>query len=271
MRLQLILLITLLLLPLSHTATVKVIKPAEKEMEGGEIELGLVGPGQTIELEVDRNVYSGGKFGKGGQWDILRVLSVPDGWSSEDSRIYEQPMKAKIKVARGARDATYRIALVAVDENNYDELGNVSFFANVTVSKDVLSTVLDKNMIETGSSQPASYCMDIENRGAASDVFEISCFGVPSWNYAKKVFVPFMSKRKVCYDVVANEEKVYTATLSIVSLSSPLIRNDHNITTVVKSDVLGDYRACANGLLIFPLMEQPIYSLMGLLSNFFGG
>jgi hypothetical protein len=70
---------------------------------------------------------------------------------------------------------------------------------------------------------------------------------------------------------VGAEEETYRATINVQSLASSRIADEKNVTLFIQSDLLGDYKATNNGVLVFPIFEAPIYAMAGLLSNFFGG
>jgi len=71
------------------------------------------------------------------------------------------------------------------------------------------------------------------------------------------------------YEIAANEEETIQPTISLVSHASRLIHDEKNVTVVVRSDLIGDYKATNSGVPVFPIFETLTYSLAGLLSNLF--
>jgi hypothetical protein len=235
------------------------------------MQLGNAGPGQTIYLVVDRGTDGGNcpnDYCTDG-WDTVVATKLPSGWLVEPSPYYENPMKVKIKIAPDAYDGQYNLTLVAVDEGNYNGLGNMTFYAIVNVSRDVFEISVDPTRVETGVGQPALYNIRIRNTGAASDPFEIKARegDLPAWNFKKSVLVNYGSERVIPYEVVLDEENVKVFNIEVTSLSSPLINKDMSVVIDSKSSLVTDWKATTHGVLIFPALEQLIYGLVGLLSG----
>jgi hypothetical protein len=269
MRASLILALAVLSLTVA-AADLNVIKPVNMVVQdGGRVVLGTVGPGQTVFVEANAMVETGGKFGLGGRWDRLQIVEVPGGWSSEDSMLYEQPLKARVKVSSNAPDGEYEVLARAVDLENKEELGEVNLRLVVNVSMDVFRMSVSPGSKETGASQPASYLVTIYNDGIASDAFEISAGGLPAWDFRKTVFVPYGSSKAVLYDLVSGEEGEYDVAVRVRSVSSDLIGGEEDVHLGVSTSLTSDYKATNKGLLLFPLFEQAAYSVMGLLANLF--
>ncbi|MDO8339870.1 MAG: hypothetical protein Q7T16_04400 [Candidatus Burarchaeum sp.] len=251
-------------------AEVKVLSPVSAVLQdGSEVYLGLVGPGQTVFVEADALVATGGVNGIGGRWDQLVIDRAPQGWSTEPSLLYEQPLKALVKVASDAPDGEYEILVRVVDDQNKEQLGEVNLKLRINVSRDVLSMSVSPSRKETGASQPASFIVTLRNTGIASDAFEISASGLPAWDFRKTVFVPYGSSREVPYDVVSGEEGAFTVKIVTRSLSSDRISEVKDVHLGVSTTLISDYKATNKGLLLFPMFEQAAYAVMGLLSNLF--
>ncbi|VVC04938.1 Uncharacterised protein [Candidatus Burarchaeum australiense] len=264
------LILALFALNLCAAAELQIMSPVTGVVQdGGEVYLGAVGPGQTLYIEANALVTTGGKFGQGGRWDMLEVVSAPDGWTSENSLLYEQPLKLRLKVASDAADQEYMVLVRAVDEGNKEELGEVNMKLIVNVSRDVFGMSVSPARKETGAGQPASFIVTIRNDGIASDAFEISASGLPAWNFRKTVFVPAGSSKEVPYDVVSGEEGEFSPIIKVRSLSSDLLSGEQNVRLGVSTSLASDYKATNNGLLLFPILEQAAYSVMGLLANLF--
>ena len=263
-------LLAVLLLAFSVNATqLAVYEPvATTVSDNGFIDLGTVGPGQTAEITAESKITEGGIQGKGGVLDQLIFLSVPAGWGTTPSKQYGSPMKAIMRVPADAEDGDYILTMQAVDEPPGEMLGNVTFRAMVHVSRSVLVVDVQPDKATTGAGQPAGYYVTINNNGFASDVFEVSSEGVPDWHYRMVVFVPKGSSKIVRYEVVGNEEQEYRVKLKVrAPFSSELLKADRDVTLDINTNLISDLQATGHGLLLFPGVEQPVYSLMGLLSN----
>jgi uncharacterized membrane protein len=269
--------VLLLLIVAANATYLNIREPVEATgmMENSTpLNIGTAGPGQTIYLVADRATIdaSGEKINYMG-WDKLMIENLPAGWSAEDSPWYETPMKAKIKIAPNATDGEYNFTAKAVDEGNYDALGNLSITVQVTASKNVFTVDVSPTEVEAGVGQPAIYYIDIDNAGAASDTFSITSIGVPAWRFRKDVLVPHAIKvlqparKTVPYEVVSNEQSEMDIYLNVTSLSSSQISRELKVRLKATPSLISDYKATDHGLLVFPLIESPIYSLIAFLSK----
>ena len=268
--LPLILLISFVSLFLAGTvlaANAELIEPFVTNVaNGGVINLGTIGPGQTIDIVV--NGIAIGERGEG-RWQILRVVNLPPGWQGFDSKELATRMKAGLKAANNANEGEYKIGFrLEEDPNHQMGLGSVDFQVALTVSRNVVSATFPKQMVDTGVGQPARYSIIIKSKSAANDIFEISAENVSSWEYRKAVHVPAGGTVTTFYEIVANEEKEYNPVIVIKSQSSDDIKISQVLKLAVKSDVVGDIKATKNGVLIFPIVLEPLYSLLGIIGSF---
>ncbi|MEM3369941.1 MAG: hypothetical protein QW783_03455 [Candidatus Micrarchaeia archaeon] len=258
------------------SSSVKILEPVVATVSEGEtVDLGTIGPGQTLAITV-----KGTDIGKGGleaNWGVLGVLEVPNGWQGFDSMVYAKNMRATIKADPNAPDGTYIVKLILTeceDKNEVCEakqgLGSVMFFGRVKISRDVMKTGMPTVGITTGVGQPARYPIKIENKGAANDVFEIYSEGVPAWNMKKNIHVAAGQTVNTFYEIAVNEEKEYKPTIIVKSISSERLKHTYDVELTVKSDVIGDIKATKNGILIFPLTLEPLYTFMGIVGYIFG-
>ena len=273
MRTKVTVLVVFLLMFSLYATTLTIYEPVAKVVSNGDIvDLGTVGPGQTAHIIAESIIKEGGIHGKGGRLDMLEFTSVPEGWVGTPSNLYGSPMKAIIKVSPDASDGVYELSMKAYDEAPGEGLENVSFRAIVYVSRKVLSIDVWPDRIVTGAGQPAGYYVRINNNGVASDVFEISSEGMPRWDYKRAVYVPKSSSRVVRYEVAGEEEQEYNVKLKVrAPFSSELLRAEKEVMVDIDTNLVSDLRATGHGLLLFPVIEQPVYSLMGLISNLLSG
>lgn len=259
----------LVLVALSFSVTV-ISPPAGEVGDGGIIDVGTIGPGQTLPILISRTVTTGGIHGNGGLMDMAVATDLPAGWTSQESKLYADPLQVTVTANPDAAPGNYTFRVKVIDENNGEGLGNVTFTVRVHVTWDVLDFDVVPSQLTVGPGQPAQFSIILTNKGSASDVFEVSAIGSRNWDFKKQVFVPAMSTKAIRYEVVGGEEDYYTPTIKVVSLASSNIAAEKNVTINVRSGLFGDYKATNHGTLLFPIFEAPVYALAGIISNFLG-
>ena len=262
-------LVSLIMLSLCFSITV--LSPVDVGVtEDDVIDLGSIGPGQTVSILVDHIVTTGGVNGIGGTYDMAVAEDLPKGWKSTRSKLYAKPLQVTITADPYATPGNYTAKIKVIDENNGEELGNVTFNVKVEVTYDVMDFDVTPSHQVAGPGQPARFQITILNKASTSDVYEVSAEGARRWEFTKPVFVPAKSNRTIIYEIVGAEEEDYRATVRVVSLASSRISDEQNVTLSIQSNLFGDYRATNNGVIVFPIFELPVYALAGLISNFLG-
>ena len=257
--------LALLLAPLF---AIQMIEPELMEIsEGDTIDMGTMGPGQTMEIQLHPKVYEGGIHGIGGNYDRAYASSLPAGWSSKPSKLYGNPLQVTITAGSYTEEGVYIIPISVEDEGNGEELGVVTFNLKVRISEDVMDFSVYPSSKEVGIGQPARFQITINNRGNAGDTFKASAEGVSKWEFTKLVYIPPRSSKTITYEVAGFEEESYTSIITVESSSSSRVSSYRTISLNVHPDLLSDYKAINNGALLFPVIEAPIYALVGLLSN----
>ncbi|MEM4272584.1 MAG: hypothetical protein QXH30_03250 [Candidatus Bilamarchaeaceae archaeon] len=249
--------------------SIQMIEPALTEISEGEtIDIGTMGPGQTIELQLFPKVYEGGINGIGGNYDLAYAANLPAGWSSKQSKLYGNPLQVTITADPYTEVGTYLIPIVVEDEGNGEGLGKVRFYARIEVSEDVMDFSVSPLSRKVGIGQPARFEITINNKGNAGDTFRVSSSGVPKWEFTKMVYVPPKGSKTILYEVAGFEEETYSSMIIVQSSAAPRVGVSASISLQVYPDLLSDYKAVNNGALLFPVIEAPVYSLIGFLSNF---
>jgi len=258
------------ILSLSLCFAVKVVSPVNTKVSNGDmIDLGIIGPGQTVSILIDPLVSTGGIHDIGGVYDLAEAKDLPSGWKSEESKLYQNPLQVTVTADPNAVVGVYYSNIIVMDERDGEELGNVTFVVKVTITWDVMDVEVSPAKTTVGPGQPARFSITIYNKASTSDVFEVSAVGPRKWEFKRPVFVAAKSSRTIDYELVGGEEEEYTATIKVVSLASENIASEKNVSLSIRSDVLGDYKATNNGVIVFPIFETIVYSLAGLLSNLF--
>lgn len=255
---------------LGTLSAIGMVAPQKRDIKTGDsLYLGEIGPGQTVTLRLNKEVKTGGIHGIGGQYDTAIVSSKPEGWASTKSPLYSNPIWITLTAQKDAPEGDYYANVTVIDEKYGEKLDNITFTVRVKIKWDILDMKVRPEKRTVGPNQPAVYKIEITNKGAASDDYEVSSIGATRWQFKKAVFVPAHSSRTISYEMVAPDEETYKPTIKVVSRSSKNIHKEQNVTFTVRSNLLGDLKALNNGVVLFPIFEAPIYALGALLSNFF--
>ena len=259
----------LLILFLSSSFAINLIFPSAKEIHNGDtIDLGVIGPGQTVFLRLDPKITEGGKYGTGGEYDQATPLHLPESWNGKPSNLYGNPLQVEITAPPHAQEGEYT-ADVFVEDTNNDELPALSFKVKIHVTWDVMDVDVSPSYISVGPGHPAQYQITIRNKGTASDVFEVKSSGLKRWQFKRYVYVPAQSAKIISYELVESEEETYNPTITVVSTASDIIKEERQVGFQVSSDLTSDFKATNHGVIIFPIFENIVYSFMGLVSNLF--
>ncbi|MFH1521049.1 MAG: hypothetical protein ABID61_05375 [Candidatus Micrarchaeota archaeon] len=255
----------------SLSFAINIVSPGAHTIQDGDIiDLGTIGPGQTVSILIDPKVSVGGIHGIGGLYDMAVAEDLPRGWESTESKLYQNPLQVTITADPDTPEGDYVAKIVVIDENNGEQLGNITFYVKVKITWDIIDFEVTPSYLTVGPGQPARYQITLTNKGSTSDVFEISATGSKRWEFKKAIFVPAQTTKTIPYEIVGNEEETNQFTLNVVSLASSNIADQENVTMFVRSNLFGDYKATNNGVIVFPIFESLTYSLAGFLSNFLG-
>lgn len=267
-----------LALMFSLSFAIDLVSPEVKGVKNGDVvDLGTIGPGQTISILIDSKATEGGIYGNGGTYDMALAEDRPRGWTARESQLYQDHLQVIITADPNSPEGEYSVLVKVVDEGEGrtpgttgEELGNLTFIVKARITYDVMDFDVSPTYRTVGPGQPARFAITITNKGSTSDVFEVSAVGAKKWEFTRPVFVPAQSTKAIPYEIVGTEEETYKTTINVVSKASPLISDQKNVTVFVRSDLIGDYKSTNNGVLIFPIFEAPVYALAGLISNIFG-
>ncbi len=267
MRVPVLSLFIIMLVSLAFSVTV--VEPLSKEVNDGDvIDIGQIGPGQTVFVRIDPHVSTGGKFGQGGDYDLAIPINLSFGWEGNQSLLYQRPvLQVTITAAKNAPEGEYYATIVMQDTND-DKLPEVKFRVKIRITWNVLQTDISPKTVSVGPGQPARYEITIMNKGTASDVFEVSSSSLKRWQFKKYVYVAPKSEKKVVYELVENEEAAYNPVITVVSTASSIIRSEQQVSFQVSSDLKSDFKATNHGVMIMPIFESMVYSFIGFVSNF---
>jgi len=258
----------LLLIAAFAAARVTVLEPIQASLDSdGVLDLGSIGPGQRLEIVVDRASGFAGKEVEA-LWDriVVDAATLPQGWSKEDAKLYESPLRAFVSAARDAKDGEYRFDFNAFDE--YEGAPTSTIHCKVMVSKDLLELGLGETRLLAGVRKPALFHFVLKNKSSASDSFELSAKGLPGeWKETKTVFMPYRSQKIVTYSVVSQEAGEFDLEFTAKSISSDATNRAAKARLTAQTDLYLDMQATSHGILLFPSVQQAVYALFGLVTN----
>jgi hypothetical protein len=268
------LLVPLLLLTLvvcsTGAAYVNVVEPSNYTVySGSTVYLGKVGPGQTFTVTISTTTANntGALVERG--WNQLVVSSLPQGWIAANSSLNNAYESVQITPASTAPNGTYQFILTAINTGNYSKLGSVKFTAFINVTTNVFRLQVSPTSISTGPGEPAKILVSINNSGVSDSPFLITATGLPAWNNTIPVIALHGTTGNFTYPVFENEPGTYYAQLIVSSQQSPLVYERSNITLTVQASLLNDYKAIGQGSIAFPVIYEPVYAVMYLISLLF--
>ncbi len=258
--------------PIWAVAPLNLVMPATTVSNDGVIDYGMVGPGQSFAIKISPTVREGnvasGKYL--GRWDGAYATKLPEGWKTRPSGLYGDPLNVEVTVDPLAVEGDYSFSVVAEDENGADHIGGaISFNVVVHVRRDVLAASITPIMQEVGAGQPARFTVTLTNLGTAPDTFRIGAQGVKGWSYVVSEYLAPGATKTFNYEVVGADEAYYPLVLFVESQSSPQIRYEQPVSLQVRTNLVADFKATSHGVLLYPPIMLPVYSLAGILGLFF--
>lgn len=257
------------MLMFSASATfVNVTEPFNATLnQGGSIFLGKVGPGQTFYVTISAATTNktGAYYSRG--WNQFVASNVPTGWVVENSSRNVATLSVKITPPAFTENGTYTFNFTAINTGNYSNLGTLKFEALINVTPDVFKLQVTPTNISTGPGEPTPIIVTIDNTGVSDSPFVITVVGLPAWNATQTVIALHHTTENFTYPVYENEPGVYHAQVNVSSGSSPLVFKRSNVTLVVQASVLNDFKALGQGATAFPIIYEPVYAIMYLISQ----
>ena len=270
LRSYLLILAILPIIGLASATYVSVQGPVTANLtNNGFIYLGKVGPGESFYILASATTTnaSGSLVNIG--WDQLEAINLPSGWSQQASPLYENPMKLKISAPYNTT-GKYNLTIRAVNVGNYSKLGNLTFTAQVLVTKDVFNISVSPTQISSGVGKPADINITVVNTGIVDEPLNISAQGLPAWNYSEDVIALHSHTTSFVYPVYVNEPGVYPFNLTITSATGNLIERAYPINFNVLVNLYSDYSAIGQGVILSPVIFEPVYAIDYLLSYLLG-
>ena len=236
----------------------------------GSVYLGRVAPGESFYILANSSTVNATGYYINIGWDRLTAVNLPAGWASQSSPLYENPMKMKVTVPSNASDGNYTLVIRAVNVQNYSRLGNLTFNATIMVTPDVFSLQVNPQVIHSVIEAPEVLNVTINNTGISDDPFIISAQGLPAWNVSDQVISLHSRKTSFAYPIFIDEPGAYTFNITVASSTSALVSKSYRITSYVSESLPYDYRSIGHGAVLSPVILEPVYAFMSLLSYIYG-
>ncbi len=259
---------------LSAAAKVSVSTPLQADvLDGGEIDLGTIGPGQKVEIGIASGTGQPSVLDANTEaiWDQLNILpqSLPEGWESKNALIYGANKKAHILASKNAEEGAYSPKLQAIDE--YQGAPAITFTGKVTVSEKVLSLDIVEDPVKTSVNQTAVYKLRLRNKSQAADGFIVTISGIPQASAfaVKDVYLEPNSEKTIPFELTIGEPGEFKPAFTATSLSSSRINDGANTRLVVGATLFQEIKTTARGMLLFPTAEQAVIYALGFIANFF--
>ncbi len=263
-------------LPISMAAagasTVTMIEPYNYTISNGAaVHLGKDGPGQTffVTISAATTNATGAQLNLG--WNKLVVSGLPQGWIAQNSSLYTSELSVKITPAADASNGTYKFNITAINVGNYSKIGAVEFTAYINVTPNVFKLYVNPTTVYESTGTPVDIYVSINNTGVSDTPFLVNITGIPAFNQTTEVIALHHTTQEFTYPISAYQPGVYHVKLSVQSIFSPLVYKQSNITMVSKATVLNDYGAIGSGVVAFPIIYEPVYAVMYLISRLFNG
>lgn len=264
------LLAVIALIGLAGATYVSVQGPVNANLtNNGFVYLGKVGPGESFYILASATTTNASGAVVNIGWDRLEAVNLPGGWSMQASPLYENPMKLKVSVPYNI-SGTYNLTIRAVNVGNYSRLGNLTFTSQVDVTNNVFNVSVSPRNISAGVGQPVDINVKIVNTGIADEPFNISAQGLPAWNFSDDVIALHSRTSSFVYPVYVNEPGIYPFNLTITSATGHLVQDEYPISFSVVASLYNDYSAIGNGVVLSPVIFEPVYAIDYLLSYLMG-
>ncbi len=260
-----------MLIPLSSATYITILQPFNYTVnaQNSTLYLGKDGPGQTFYVTISAaTANSTGPVNNLG-WNKFVVSGLPNGWIAQNSSLYTPTLSVKITPAADTQNGSYGFNLTAVNVGNYSKLGALRFRAIVNVTPDVFKLNVTPVTVYEKAGTSTDINVSINNTGVSDSLFVISVNGIPAYNITQSVIALHHTTERFTYPVTVSEPGVYSVNIDVKSVASSLISKQLNVTLITKATVLSDYSAIGSGIDTFPIIYEPVYAVMYLISRLF--
>jgi len=261
-------LMAFMILPYTHAAYVNIVQPFNSTVvtPNSTVYIGKDGPGQTFYVTISAaTTNSSGAVNNLG-WNKFVVTGLPVGWIAQNSSLYNPTLSVKITPSPNAANGTYKFNLTAVNVGNYSRLGAMKFTAIINITPNVFKLGVTPSTIYESTGTPTNIYVSINNTGVSDSLFVITLAGIPGYNITQSVIALHHTTEQFAYPITLSQPGSYMVNINVRSTSSPLIYSETNVTIITKASLLSDYAAIGSGILAFPIIYEPVYAVMYLIS-----
>ncbi len=243
----------------ANNYTLTIIQPIEVTIHSGQtLNVGAVGPGQPLSIDIAREVNEGGPFGKGGGFDKAYVEKVPEGWSAKNSRLFDDPLEVVVTPSEEAKEGNYSFIVRLEDWENAEKLGNTTFKINLYVTHDIYDVYLRKELYTVGPNQPIRIPLIIYNKGNLGTVFNIT-LKLDKTTQVKRLYVPPKHVGETTFELSLKDEDVYNGEIDVTPEYTNTLKKTLPFAVEVKGTFRDDLKAGGEGVLLLFVPFQPIY------------
>ncbi|HUC38923.1 MAG TPA: hypothetical protein VL944_02220 [Candidatus Acidoferrum sp.] len=256
---------------ISGATYINMLEPFNYTVSGvnSTVYLGKDGPGQTFYVTISAATANSTGIVNNLAWNKFVVSGLPAGWIAANSSLYNPTLSVKITPSPNAQNGSYSFNLTAVNVGNYSKFGALRFTAVVNVTPNVFKLNVTPSTVYESTGTPTDIYVSINNTGVSDSLFQISITGVPAYNITQSVIALHHSEEKFTYPVTVSQPGVYSININVSSTSSPLVHKQTSVTLITKATILGDYFATGGGIVSFPIIYEPVYAVMYLISKLF--
>ncbi len=232
---------------------------------GEEIYLGKVARGQAFTITISPFVEEGGRFGRGGRYDIAYAKNLPEGWESKESSLYGNPLEVLVVVPNDAEYGEYSFIIFLEDENNFEGLETKWFLAKVEVVEDSFDMEASLFSKEVGVGNPVNLKVEVENKVDFGNTYYVS---ISSLNYFERrvFYVPPKSKEEFVFSLSFPKEGVYEIKVSAGEKNNVERGIEKILYVEVRESLLSEYKSIGEGIMLVPISQALAYYISYLIS-----
>ncbi len=261
----------IVLMQASSASYVSIIQPFNTTVytANSTVYIGKDGPGQTFYVTISAATTNSTGVVNNLGWNKFVVTGLPSGWIAQNSSLYNPTLSVKITPAASTPNGTYKFNLTAVNVGNYSKLGAIRFIAEINVTPNVFKLGVTPDTAYVSAGVPTNIYVSINNTGVSDSLFLISLSGLPAYNITQSVIALHHATKTFTYPVSLSEPGVYKVNINVRSVASPLIYRQTSVTIITQATLLNDYYAIGSGITAFPIVYEPVYAVMHLISLIF--
>lgn len=257
----------LLLVSLSFSIGEEVIN-VKHITNGQHIYLGRIAKGQTFSIFIYPILDEGGKFGRGGRYDIAYAKNLPEGWKSKDSSLYGNPLEVVITVPSDASEGKHEFLLFIKDEGNQEGLGIKWFVGEVEVVSDSMAASSFVSPEYVGVRNPVNVFVNVRNNVDFGNTYYVK---VSARDYLDKttIYVPANSERQLVFSLSFDKEGKEEISVNVEETGN----SDENYSMLheveVQESLTSEYKSIGEGIMLVPISQALPYYLSYLISSLF--